>query len=252
LFANHAANEYHWFKETGARLALYPLDRRILAFPGLGLGIPLLAVFLWERAGSRARAAMVILLLLPASLVVASLWDSRAPLQRAVEASAFRPDVFGTPIPASAQIVWEPESLVAVWMVLQRPSFYSPGQLAGQMFSRDTALEGKAREDRLLPLLRESAACRDESLALETRRACHISNRSLVYACSATTRRAPDFVVLPYPQPEPARGSWGIEDPTTGEVLAVYRLYACSDITRGIRTLRDAPPGANGSVRVAR
>jgi len=232
LFANHAGNEFHWFKEAKFRLDHYPIDRRLLVFPALALGLPLLAVVLWERAGRTAKVLLLALVLCPAGVVVASIWDSRSPLQRQVEESAYAPNVFGADIPIGAQVFWYPESLVSVWLVLQRPSFYSSGQLAGQMFDRRTALEGKRRRERVLPLMRESTQCQDDALSDERKRRCQISTASMDLACARTSGLAPDFLVLPHELPQPPSGTWTIKDSATGELLATYRLYRCSEPKR--------------------
>jgi len=237
LFANHAGNEFHWFKEANFRLDRYPIDRRLLVFPALALGLPLLATVLWERAGHTAKAVLFTLVLCPAGVVVASIWDSRSPLQQQVEESAYKPNVFGIDIPIGAQVFWHPESLVSVWLVLQRPSFYSTGQLAGQMFNRRTALEGKRRRDRILPLISESNKCQDDALTDEQKLRCHVSKESMDFACARTSGLAPDFLVLPHEQPQRPLGTWTLKNPATGELLAKYRLYRCSEARRdGLHT----------------
>jgi len=231
LFASHAINELHWFREADYRFDRYPIDRRLLVFPALSLGLPLLAVALWERVSDTDRAWLFYAALLPAVLLVAWVWDSRAPIQRQIEAAAFRTNVFGIDLPTGAQVFWYPESLVSVWMVLQRPSFYSPGQLAGQMFSRQTALEGKLREDRMLPLMNELMQCQAQGTSQAQQLSCRISDSGMRRACG-DPGPAPDFLVLPYAQTRAALGTWTLNDPVTGELFATYRLYRCSEAKR--------------------
>lgn len=235
LFYNHASNEYHWFKETHFRIDLYPIDRRLLVFPGLSLGLPLLAVYLWGRCTPFGQKVLLICVLLPAMGGVLSLWDARDSTQIVMEDAAFRPDIFGVTVPEHAQVYWEPESLVGVWLVLHRASYFSPGQLAGQMFSRDTAEDGLQRENRMMPLMRESLACQDEKLTPIQRTNCHISDRSMHQACALGGGKRPDFMVLSYPQRQPSVGQWVIPDPVSKSPAITFRLYRCDDILRSLK-----------------
>ena len=230
LFYNHASNEYHWFKEAHFRIDLYPFDRRLLVFPALSFGLPLFGLLLWERCGSIGKKLLLAGFLVPAVAATLYLWDARDSTQHIMEDAAFQPDIFGTSIPEHAQIYWEPESLVGVWLVLHRASYFSPGQLAGQMFSRDTAEDGLQRENRMMPLMRESLGCQDEKLNVTERVRCHISDRSMKQACSLNGGKRPDYMVLSYPQPQPYVGQWAIPDPVSKTPAITFRLYRCDDI----------------------
>lgn len=230
LFYNHASNEIHWFKETNYRFDLYPIDRRLLVFPAISLGLPLLALVLWERCAPHLKNLLILFGLLPAIIGTLALWDARDSTQITMEGKAFSPGIFGVSIPEDAQIYWEPESLVGTWLVLHRASYFSPGQLAGQMFNRDTAEDGLQRENRLMPVMRESLACQDDKLTPVQRAACHISARSLRQACSREGGRPPDYIVLSYPQQQPSVGKWVIIDPVTKSPAVTFRLYRCDDI----------------------
>lgn len=241
LFYNHASNEIHWFIEANSRMDLYPLDRRLLVFPALSLGLPLLVVIAWDHCSKRVQRWLLVGALLPFVLLSLRLWDARDSTQLTMESAAFRPDIFGTTIPEHAQVYWEPESLVASWLVLHRASYFSPGQLAGQMFNRDTSEDGLQRENRLMPLMRESLVCQSDKLEPAQRARCHISRRSLRQACEPNTSRPPDYIVLPYPQPQPDIGRWVIIDPITGSPAVTFRLYRCDLLLQFLAT-SPAPP----------
>lgn len=230
LFYNHVSNEYRWFKQADFRVDLYPLDRRLLVFPVLSLGLPLLAMQIWKKSSSQGQKILFACALIPGFLITLRMWDARDSSQIAMEGAALRPDIFGVTIPKHAQVYWEPESLVGTWLVLQRASYFSPGQLAGQMFNRDTAEDGLQRENRMMPLMRESLACQDEKLPPIQRAQCHISDSSMHQACAPEGGTRPDFMVLSYPQRQPSIGQWAILDPLSKSPIVTFRLYRCDDI----------------------
>ena len=230
LFAGHAVSELEGFALAGHRIDHYALDRHLFAFPAIALGLPLLGLYAWERSTKRGRMLMTACLLLPLLALGIALWDARSATTRAVENAAFRSDIFGVKIPETAQVYWTPEMLTGPWLVLRRASYFSPGQLAGQMFNRETALDGRAREARVLPLSREVAACRRDKRPLDQREHCRISDESMRLACAPGPTKAPDYLVLPYRRPSGALGHWSIVDPLTERPAMTFWLYACEDV----------------------
>lgn len=228
LFVSHAANEWKWFVASGMELARYPLDIRLLMFPAMAFGLPLLAYVAWENSGANGRrlGAVALLLLTPVAM---SRWDARAPLTRAMEASADQPGAFGKPLPQGAQVLWIPESLVGTWLVLGRTSYYSESQIAGQLFNRDTFVDGRARGSKAWPLMVESERCR-RAIAGGTQ--CVISPGTLRGVCSGEGALPPDYLVLPFPQPEVPAGSWTIRDPRDARSGVTFRLFRCNDLMR--------------------
>ena len=173
---------------------------------------------------------LAVCLLLPLVALGIGLWDARPATIRSVEKSAFHSGIFGVEIPETAQVYWAPEMLTGPWLVLRRASYFSPGQLAGQMFSRETARDGRAREARMLPLGRELATCRNDKRASAQRAKCRISDESIRLACAPGPTKAPDYLVLPYRQPQGALGHWSIVDPVTNRPAMTFWLYACRDV----------------------
>jgi len=242
LAVSHAMTELTWFKLAHYRLDLYAIDRRLLAFPLFALGLPLLAIFAWQRSPP-ARRMLLASALLPLLSVAATRWDARSPYNHAFEQNAFNPDIFQTPIPADAQVFWDGEMTVAPWLVLGRASYYSGAQLAGVAFSRDTAIDGLVRANRMMPLMLESRGCQDRSRPYEERMRCHISDSAMEKACEPGPKQGPDFLVLSYPQPHRAAGSWAIMDPVEQEPAITFRLYRCIDV---MQELSGKPQAAAG------
>ena len=234
MLAAHAASEWILFKLAHYRLDLYPLDRRMLAFPLIALALPLLGVLLWQRIGPRMRWGLLTCALCPLALIAALRWDSRPPLNMALEQHAFQPDVFGVPLPLDAQVYWDTDTLLGTWLVLHRASYFNRAQMAGIVFNRETSLDVRVRIDRMLPLIRESLGCEDRSRPREEREGCNISNASLRRACEPGAIPGPDYLILPYVQQQPVLGTWIIRDPVTGEPAATYRLHSCGDVMRSL------------------
>lgn len=230
LFAIFLYSELIPFRMAHYRLELYAFDRRMLVFAPLGLGLPLLGTWLWDRLAARGRLLLLVLALCPLVVLAALRWDLRPPETLAFEEATFRTDIFGEPLPQDAQVLWAPDILIGPWLVLQRASFFSPHQLAGQVFNREMAIDARRRLDRVYPLLADNRACMDWYRPAAERKGCHISDEAMRQACAPGTDRHPDFLVLPYPQPQPAMGSWSIRDPRTGEASETFKLYRCSDV----------------------
>lgn len=234
LFASHAANETHWFRVAHYRLDVHPIDRRLLAFPVVSLGLPLLGVLAWKRTGKTGRRFLFLLLLCPLVLLSACMWDSRNDIRRVFESTPYRPDIFGPTIPLAAQVYWEPESLVATWLTLHRATYYSDAQLSGQMFNRATFSDGLARQNRMLPLTLEARRCSEAAKQTDQdpTQTCRISEENMRKACSPghDQNRSPDYIVLPYEQPQRHAGEWTLHDPGNHRKIARYWLYECKSV----------------------
>lgn len=230
LFASYAYSEFVMFRMAHYRLELYAIDRRLLVFAPLALGLSLLGVWLWKRLAAGGKTLLLVLVLCPLVVVAALRWDLRSPEVLAFERATFQTDIFGVHIPEDAQVLWGYEMLTGPWLVLRRASFFSPHQLSGQVFNRDMAMDGRRRLNRLYPLLEDDRACMDRSRPPVERARCHIGDEAMRQACAPGGDRHPDYIVLPYLQPQRAAGSWTIPDPVTRDVMETFRLYRCSDV----------------------
>lgn len=230
LFVNLAANELKWFRLSGYRLDLYPIDRRLVHFPAIALGLPLLGVYAWSRVGRRGQRILLGCVLLPLLALGTWLWDARPALARTIEHAAYREDAFGAIVPEHAQVYWDPDSSLPTWLVLRRANYFSMAQLAGQMYSRATTMEGRARERRMDALDRDTIRCRNNKLPPDQRANCHVGNESLRQACGPGPTMPPDYIVLPFPQTQRPAGHWTVVDPRLRDPVVTYRLYKCSDV----------------------
>jgi hypothetical protein len=239
LFASYAYSEFVVFRMAHYRLELYAIDRRLLVFAPLGLGLPLLGTWLWDRMAARGRALLLALVLCPLVVVAALRWDLRSPEILAFERATFRTDIFGVHIPEDAQVLWGSDMLTGPWLVLRRASFFSPHQLSGQVFNREMAMDGRQRLNRLYPLLEDDRACTNRYRPAGERLSCHISDAAMRQACAPAADRHPDYIVLRYLQPQHAAGSWSILDPVTRDVMETFRLYRCSDVMEQLASTKE-------------
>jgi len=235
MFLNAMGNEFLYFRIAHYRLDLFAFDRKVLAFPMLALGLALIGFESWCRTRWRGRCLLLVFALLPAFTAGVARWDARPPISLAMEGAAGMPDRFGTVIPADAQVYWDSDWLLGPWLILGRPSYFTGLQLAGMSFNRGTTLEGLRRAAVMRPLQDDSQHCQSRGLPAQQRERCHIGNAALRQACAPPDGgQAPDYLVLPYNQPQPAIGKWDIGDPVTGQTAITWRLYSCKDILRAL------------------
>ncbi|KRG86340.1 hypothetical protein ABB33_04025 [Stenotrophomonas acidaminiphila] len=235
LFVNHAANEWKWFRLAGFRLDYYAIDRRLLAFPALAFGLPLLGTYLWHRAAAAGRTFLLVGILLPLLVLGVTVWDARPSLLRTFEDAAGREEIFGVALPENAQIYWGGDSPVGSWLVLHRLSYFSTSQLAGQVFSRETAVDGRQRAERMMALDQAVSHCLDRRTPEKERNSCHASDDVLRQACAVKPVPGPDYLVLPIRQPQQAAGSWAITNPRTGQPALVYWIYSCAALMEELK-----------------
>lgn len=234
LLVRHVATELIAFQLAQYRLDQYAFDRRLLIFPLLALGLPLVGAWLWKRLPGKPMQLLAIVALCPLLAVAVIRWDARTAQAHAIEENAFHSDLFGVEIPEDAQVFWDRMGLVGTWLGLRRADYFSPQQLSGVAFSRNTATDGRQRLARLRPLLKDSSACRLSTLPLEERARCRISDESMRAACGPGAIEGPDYLVLPYRQPQPSLGTWAVTDPATGAPVITFHLYRCEDVMAGL------------------
>ena len=228
LLVAHAATEWLAFRQGGQRLDMYAFDRRMLMFPLIALGLPLLGLSAWRRSSATARWLLVAGLLCPLVAMGTMRWNIRPPIPLAIEANAAKPDLFGVVLPEDAQVFWDRVSVTGPWLVLGRADYYSPQQLSGVVFNRETIRDARRRLERVGPLIEESIACQSAPRELDRQR-CRISDARIREACRRGGLPGPDYLILPYRQTQRALGSWSIVDPVTGGNAATYWLYDCRD-----------------------
>lgn len=230
LLAHYVATELLVFRQAKHRLDMYPLDHRLMMFPLVALGVPLLGLHLWNRMSAIRRWWLIVGVLCPLTVLGAMRWNDRPAIPVAMETNAFRPDIFGMPIPDDAEVFWDSVSVIGPWLVLHRADYFSPQQLSGVVFNQETAQDGFQRSARTSPLAMEGWNCRQRARSVEEIKRCRISDANIQRACAPDPAPRPDYLVLPYRLSQRALGDWTIVDPATGEAAATYWLYDCRDV----------------------
>ena len=230
LAVEHVSLQLAGFENAGYQLDLFPLDRLLLAFPAIGFGLPLLCVLLWNRLTGRGQKIVFLTCLIPLTMLSCWCWDSRGLANRVFENNVFNPSIFGIRIPEHAQVFWYPGSIMGPWLVLQRTNYFSPGQVAGEIFNRETAIDARSRIEKLRPLIEQGLGCDQARLAGTYHRECAISPRNLRIACEPGAVPPPDYLVLPYQQTQVPIGTWRLVDPAGLQPDSKLFLYRCTDL----------------------
>ncbi|NIJ92482.1 hypothetical protein FHT12_001140 [Xanthomonas campestris] len=218
------------YEMTGRNPEVVRHDVMIFAYPLICGGLVALAVWGYRSSMSKGQALMGLLSLF-ALVGALSVWDSRSPWSR-VQESAYGSAVFSEDIPRDASVFWfaSDASPRAAWLILRRASYYSPQQLSGQMFNRQTALLGRELSAQVEPVTLQAEICEVMANVQVDAEPCRISESGLEHLC---TRHGdllpPDYFVLPFDQEEHVHSRWQVRHPRTGEVITTEYLYKCSD-----------------------
>ena len=239
MLASYVANEFLQFRLARFQLQMYAIDRRLLIFPMIAIGLPLLGSLAWSRLGRSRQWLLIPCILLPLLTLATMRWDARLPHRAALEKQAFQTGMFGVSLPANAQVYWDNVSLVGTWLALRKADYFDPQQLSGMMFNRGTIFDARARLARIEPLILESTRCQTRNGAAPS--ACRVSDESMRLACAPGPTKRPDYIVLPYLQPQHAQGSWSLVDPATKKPVTSYWIYGCDEIMAdlGVRSKGD-------------
>ncbi|PZN97540.1 MAG: hypothetical protein DCF31_00010 [Alphaproteobacteria bacterium] len=117
---------------------------------GAGLCLVLLAGIIAVAAGRMRGQVAVLVPALVAVAVAAAYWDQRTPWRGHVDSVAAPPADLVALLPAGS-LYWEGD-MTALWLMLQRPSYFSCDQGAGVLFARGTAIAYAARAESLARL----------------------------------------------------------------------------------------------------
>jgi hypothetical protein len=157
-------------------------------FPLLVIGAGI-AFWLLRRPAPWKKVAVASLL---ASTAVA-FWDQRVPMSRYIESADLGTHPFSKIVGPQDEVFWYGD-VVAPWVLMQRRSYMSAAQKAGQMFNRETAIELVMRREALNIVEFQAELCLLVNAINKRNDACHPDLETVATAC----REAPglDYVVL--------------------------------------------------------
>ncbi len=158
--------------------------------------------------------------------VAAAHWDRRADWQRYLESSLHRPHPFQKFIGEHQQVYWH-DNVLASWLMLKRPSYYSEIQGAGQLFNRGTMEALSSRELEFKGLRLQEELCR----IVDT-----VTGTDVEASCSPTLDLAEeicikqpqlDFMIFDLKLPRGVVDEWTF-NPPSGQKPKTYYLYDCN------------------------
>ena len=225
----HAHDQY--LKFGGLRESVRP-EFIILTHPLTVAGLAIAYICL-QRLPRHPR---LIQLIKPVELVVVFLfclvaftnWDRRSIWTAEIEAAQSNPRLFGVEIENGAQVFWENE-LVAPWLILGRPSYFNGMQAAGALFNRETAIEGRRRQNVQKLLEFQTTICKIFNELNVSGDRCNVDAEVAAKMCIESDDLL-KYLVLESNIDAPHEGVWrsvgGIKNIRPIE----YRLYSCEKL----------------------
>lgn len=199
------------------------LEFVLLTFPLFSGSILVLGWWLWWRNywGVRAGLSCILMLLLVYSAMT---WDQRPEWTRYIE-SQDASSPFSISLRNGAQIYWQDE-LLAPWLILKRPSYFSGAQGAGLLFNRGTAEEFYHRRKVTELLDMQTQVCNIVN-GLNGKGACTVDVSALKDACSRGEGEL-DYLILPSYVEGYEKGHWILKRSRSDSYT--YYLYDCRSI----------------------
>jgi len=217
VFNKYKLHDNNWYR--------FRLDLAILSFPLITGSFTIAGIRFWHRSQHLVRYLLLIALTLWLAYA-AIFWDRRNDWTRSLESATPSQSVFGTKIPQGSQVYWENE-LLAPWLILNSPSYFSGHQMSGLLFNRKTAEEAHIRSETLSILEIQTQICDIMNTLNRTNASCLIDDDAVRNACAASERRL-DYLVLRNSLKAPAKGTWTAFNENNKRPVTYY-LYACKD-----------------------
>jgi hypothetical protein len=162
------------------------------------------------------------------AFVTFSLWDQRSPLRHYMESQPSGSHPFSLIVRADQQVLWY-ENALAPWILMQRRSYISGSQQAGQMFNKDTAMELLRRSQAVSVIQTQENICQMLN-GLNRNDACQPDLDALREVCELASDL--DYLVLETAISNSWIASW-TPPVETGGRRPYYYLYECKKILAG-------------------
>ena len=207
----------------------------ILSHPVIGGLVVAFLVYLFKkRPGWRGCGLIFVLAALIFSFTH---WDRRSAWTLEVEHTRGDGSEFGVTLEPSAQVFWSNE-LLAPWLVLRRPSYFSVQQTAGILFNRDTAREVIQRHTALDALNQNLDVCKIKKTSDRDDEVCNVQSITLTALCRVA-KSSLDYIVLDFEADERYTGMWHLNAVDNAKKPITYYLYRCADLLK--KAAADAP-----------
>lgn len=224
-FLQQANERYHASWHLGSPLTVHYM---LLSNPAIGGLVACGLVYCFYRW---PRWRWVGLLLASAALIFSvSIWDRRSEWTLELERTRGDASEFGLKLEPQAQVFWSNE-LLAPWLVLRRPSYYSGQQTAGILFNRETAREVMKRNADLDALNSDLEYCKSQkNISNEGGdEVCNVHGVAISKLCQIAKPDL-DYVVLDFKSDERHAGEWHLKGRDILGKSINYYIYRCTDL----------------------
>jgi hypothetical protein len=193
--------------------------------------LPLLVLacgVIWFGLARRQGAPVAALIAAAALAVAAGLWDQRTPFNAYVESAKLGTHPFSRIVAPHQEVLWHGNA-TAPWLMMQRRSYFSDTQRAGQVFSREMALELTRRKNALSALSFQEDLCGLMNNLNRRNDSCEPSLDAIRDLCRDAGNL--DFIVLQTRVANKWVASWTWPVPVGGR-RPYYYLYECKSLTQ--------------------
>jgi len=215
------------FGDGGYSLEQYRIDSIILAHPVVTFCLIGAISVLWNKGGPLTKRG--ILILISSSLLYSVyMWDSRSTWTKTLEGSQYVEGVFDVRLPVGSQVYWH-EDLLAPWLILKAPSYFTYQQNSGLLFNRGTAAEANFRQKLTAPLFFQKEICQIMNALNGEQDSCSPDPELIVELCEKA-KGSLGHVVLEDKIELPISGNWTFSGGSKRSSEVSYYLYACADV----------------------
>lgn len=223
---------FHRFAQFGSNREIMRPELLLLSYPLAAIAILSLVTWLWFRAGTRIRATLFIMLC-AWTAYSAAIWDWRSVAARHLEAAqGVQPSPFGVPLSSGAQVFWAEDNLtnelLAPWLMLETPSYFSIYQMSGLVYNRRTAEEGFSRKKILDEFHSQILFCNTINPVKQSASNCIPDQAVIRQSCQQAEGKL-TYIVMPFEEETRILGTWTITLDRAGRYSRTYYLYQCSD-----------------------
>lgn len=224
-FLQQANERYNASWHLGSPLTVHYM---LLSNPAIGGLVTCGLVYLFYRWPRWRGVGLIVALV--ALVFSVSIWDRRSEWTLELETTKGDSSEFGLKLEPHAQVFWSNE-LLAPWLVLRRPSYYSGQQTAGILFNRETAREVMKRNADLDALNSDLEYCKSQKkLSNEGGdEVCNVHGVAISKLCRVA-RTNLDYVVLDFKSDEKSVGEWHLKGRDILGKSINYYMYRCADL----------------------
>lgn len=226
-FLQQANERYHASWHLGTPLTVHYMLLSNPAIGGLVVCGLLYLFYRWPRW-----QVLGAVLVLPALAFSLSIWDRRSEWTLELERSRGDASEFGLELEPNAKVFWSNE-LLAPWLVLRRPSYYSGQQTAGILFNRETAREVMKRNADLNALNSDLEHCKSQKKISNEAgdETCNVHGVAISRLCRVAKSDL-DYVILDFQSDEPHAGEWHLKGRDILGKPINYYIYRCADLLK--------------------